>query len=184
MIAAPGVGAPRDGEPAFRITRTGTAELGIDLPLSVTLSGTAQSGVDYEPIAGAIVIPRGQQSVSVPIMAHWTANEESAKTVKLQVEPGVDYDLGAKTSATVLLDNPGARARFRVNDIIRGSDGSIRLIVDAPPPSEIRIDESTDLRKLDTSSASTNSTGSVTVLDQPIGKTPARFLWISTSMAP
>jgi hypothetical protein len=117
----------RDNEPVVRITSTDNtateqdetsatvtftrngadAQLASDLTVLYTVDGTADSGDDYEPLEGVIVIPAGQASMSLTFSAVDDTIGEGNETVILTLEGGGVYGVDAtRSSVTVtIVDN-------------------------------------------------------------------------------
>jgi serine protease len=85
----------------FTITRNGSAASALTVTLSV--SGTAVSGTDYSGLAGSVVIPAGQSSVTVTVAPLDDLAVEGAETVVLALQSGVGYLIGSPASATVTI---------------------------------------------------------------------------------
>jgi len=63
----------------------------------------------------------------------------------LKIEPGEIYDIGADSSATVIIEDPGAAPRLRANGIYPLPGGSIHLMVDTAAGTVFSIERSSDL---------------------------------------
>jgi hypothetical protein len=85
----------------FTVTRTGPVSAALAVTLSV--GGTAASGIDYVGAGLGVTIPAGASSASVAIAPLDDAEVEGAETVVLTLVDGVAYDLGAPASATVTI---------------------------------------------------------------------------------
>lgn len=88
-----------DGVAAFVIKRSEASEAAIDV--SITMSGTAGNGIDYEEVLPVIHMPAGAEPVTVVIKSVKDSVVEFAETVKLTVNPGSGYLVGPEGSATV-----------------------------------------------------------------------------------
>jgi hypothetical protein len=131
---------------AFTLTRRGNTAIGIGLTVSVSFGGTAQNGMDCEPISSSIIIPANQNSVTVPVQVRpspsaWT------KSLIVNVEPGEAYSVGSARSAVLSLENPGSAPRFRLSGVNRQPDGTIQLLIDAPAGAVLFVEVSSDLRQ-------------------------------------
>lgn len=84
---------------AFRIERTGSTAA--DLPVSVRLSGTATSGVDYTAISNLVVIPSGQSWIDVLVTPVVDDGLETTETVVLTINATPVYAVGAPATASV-----------------------------------------------------------------------------------
>src|SRR6185295_15320087 len=89
----------------FTITRTGDTTFA--LPVSVTRSGTAAASTDYSSFSLSLSIPAGQASTTITVSPINDGLVEGPETVILDLVDGVNYDLGAATTATVTIaDQP------------------------------------------------------------------------------
>jgi hypothetical protein len=88
----------------FRISRTGSTSV----PFTVTfsLSGTAQSGVDYRALPMSVIIPAGALFANVIVTPIDDTILEPKETIILTLAAGTDYVLGTAKAATLsLLDD-------------------------------------------------------------------------------
>lgn len=94
--------AETGGNPGvFTIARTGGTAAA--LTVNISLGGTALNGADYQRISTSVVIPAGQQSVTVPVIPIDDELAERRETVILTLLPGTAYGIGDSRSATVTL---------------------------------------------------------------------------------
>jgi len=92
---------------AFRITRTGS--LLNELSVTISLSGTATRGADYDAIATSVVFPVGQSSVTRLVRPVDDAVIESSETVVSTLTSGITYTVGTAAAAKVTIaDNDSA----------------------------------------------------------------------------
>ncbi|HEX7652594.1 MAG TPA: Calx-beta domain-containing protein, partial [Verrucomicrobiae bacterium] len=82
-------------------TRTG-APTG-DLLVNYTITGTATAGSDYVPLAGVVLIPAGQSSVSLPLQVRDDKNVEADETVVLTLASSAAYTSGNPAAATITI---------------------------------------------------------------------------------
>ncbi|MBN2309256.1 MAG: DUF2341 domain-containing protein, partial [Candidatus Hydrogenedentes bacterium] len=74
-----------------------------DLTVQFTIAGTAESGRDFQPIAGSVTIPAGSASVDVPVIpVDDLSIAEPEESVTLALAPG-PYALGDSVQATVTI---------------------------------------------------------------------------------
>ncbi|HEX9048089.1 MAG TPA: Calx-beta domain-containing protein, partial [Verrucomicrobiae bacterium] len=78
-----------------------------DLLVNYTVSGTAQAGADYLPLAGVMVIPAGQSSATVYLQPLDDHAVETNETVIVSLASGA-YTLSPLNSATVEIQDDGA----------------------------------------------------------------------------
>jgi PKD repeat protein len=81
----------------FSITRSGSTSSALTVDYS--LGGTAQNGVDYQTLSGAVTIPAGSSTATVTVNPLGLLNV--LKTVVLTVSPESTYNVGSPDSATV-----------------------------------------------------------------------------------
>jgi hypothetical protein len=102
---------------AFRITRIGNE--GSELAVRHVLGGTAEQGVDYEPIGSPIIIPPGANAASLLVHPKAASTLVGPKTVTLTLTPDPAYALGSIQDATILL----AGNSVRIASVRRMVDG-------------------------------------------------------------
>ncbi len=79
------------------------AEATSDLVISYMVSGSATPGADYAPLAGTVVIPAGATTADITITPIDDALVELDESVTLTLSAGSGYQLGASTSATIII---------------------------------------------------------------------------------
>ena len=134
---------------AFTFRRTG----GTNLPLTVfySVSGTASNGVDYAALPGAVTIPAGEWTATVPVVPLDDNLVEPTESVILTLEPpvciqvfpppeGCYYLIGRNSRAVVYLhDNdfvvtnrpPGIRLINPTEGSVLAAGASITLVAEA-----------------------------------------------------
>jgi hypothetical protein len=80
-------------------------DLSVDLPVSISLTGTAQAGTDYQSITGPAVIPAGEESVLLTIVPVDNSAIDTNRTVTLAIASGTGYVIGTQSNATVTIRN-------------------------------------------------------------------------------
>jgi len=85
----------------FIFTRNGSLQNSLTVNYSV--SGTAQAGTDFAPLAGTIIIPAGQSSATVFLQPFDDHIVESNQTVIVSLLSSAGYSTGSPASATVTL---------------------------------------------------------------------------------
>lgn len=90
----------------FEFTRVGS--VAEDLVVYYTISGSAQSGVDYTPLPGMVTIPAGQSKASVSFAAIDDLLVEGKETLVVTIAPNAAYLVGEYSSAqvTIVDDDP------------------------------------------------------------------------------
>jgi hypothetical protein len=89
------------GSGAFTVTRTGATNSA--LTVFYTVSGAAGSGVDYEALAGSVVIEAGLRSAEVPVVPIDDADTEGNETVQATLLGNAAYAVLAPSSALVTI---------------------------------------------------------------------------------
>jgi len=84
------------------VFRAGSIE---PLTLNLSVTGSAQSGVDFSSTPSTLEIPGGARAVFLPIQPLSDALEEGQESVTVTLQPGTGYVLGSPSSATVTLDD-------------------------------------------------------------------------------
>jgi hypothetical protein len=85
----------------FTISRSGSTAA--DLTVDVSIGGTATPGSDYTALETSVVIPAGESSIEVEVVALVDLDLESSETVILTVLDGVTYDvLGDPATITII----------------------------------------------------------------------------------
>jgi hypothetical protein len=82
-------------EVSLTVTRTGNEPFTRELPVQLALGGTAESGVDFDPIPAEVVIPGGQTSARFTVRIRRDQQAEGAEDVTITVAPGDAYELGS-----------------------------------------------------------------------------------------
>ena len=88
---------PGQSQP-FTVTRAG-GDTTKPLTVNYTTSGSAQQGVDYQPVSGGVTIPAGATTASVPLSAiqHTGTTAFPATTLALTPAAGTGYDATGAT---------------------------------------------------------------------------------------
>ena len=131
-VAGPGGVLPPIEPPhpaAFTFRRTG----GTNLPLTVfySLSGTASNGVDYAALPGAVTIPAGEWTATVPVVPLDDNLVEPTESVVLTLEPPACIQVFPPPEGCYYLIGRNARAVVYIYDndfVVTNHPPSIRLI--------------------------------------------------------
>ena len=83
----------------FIIARRG--DITNPLVLNYTVSGTATTGIDYQPLSGSITIPAGSATATIPVNIIDDILPEDDETVVLTLTPNNDYILGSANNAAL-----------------------------------------------------------------------------------
>jgi hypothetical protein len=129
---------------SFTVRRIGSLQSA--LPVTVSISGTAENGVDYDLIPTTILFPAGSDSVTIPVRARADAIQEGIETVILRLEPGEIYDISGNPSAQASIAESSHVPWFRPAGISRSPDGALILRVELPLKGTFEIEASSDLR--------------------------------------
>lgn len=103
---------------AFTITRAG--DTAAELTVNFVLGGSAQSGTDYETIAGSAVMAAGESSVLVHVTPKDDTTVEELETVVLTLGPSTQYGIAIPTAIVTLADDEPVPVKPIVN--IQASD--------------------------------------------------------------
>ncbi len=93
----------RDAEPGSYLLTRGGGDLATALSASLTLSGNATHGIDFEFISSAVSLPANASSTIVPLTPIFDLIIEGNETVTLTLEPSASYLIEAPQSATVTI---------------------------------------------------------------------------------
>ncbi|WP_035610767.1 cadherin-like domain-containing protein [Haloferula sp. BvORR071] len=112
---------PTAGE--FTITREGsTAD---DLYVSISLSGNATNGVDYQSIPATLLFPAGQVAMKISILPYVDSQVEFNEIVFLSLGSSPAYALGTASSAQMAIEDLKPQLSLEVIDGLAGvADGS------------------------------------------------------------
>jgi hypothetical protein len=97
------------------VTRTGSTSAALTVNLSLT--GTAASGVDYQPVSTSVVIPSGATSATLEIQAIEDAAATGNKTVVATVASSSAYITDSNSATITIVDNDTVPV-FTMNDLI------------------------------------------------------------------
>jgi Calx-beta domain/Domain of unknown function (DUF4114) len=106
ITIAAGVNAQEPTTPGtFILNRTGDLSSTLTVNLAAT-PGTATSGIDFQTIATTAIFAAGSSSTSINVNAIDDDLYEGSETVRLAIQTGSAYTLGASTSAEIaIIDN-------------------------------------------------------------------------------
>jgi hypothetical protein len=183
----------------FRIVRSGPTNDW--LPVTYTLHGTAQAGVDYdnlspgvERLSRGVVIPPGHHSVTVTIQPLADGIAEPLESVVLQLEDPppvgstgevrpVEYTVGAHRSAGAII----ADADFHVTPHTANCaplSGCFHVSFQASTGYNYRIEASADLLNWETASTVTSVDNTVHFVETDPAAFPRRFYRIVPETTP
>ena len=94
-----------NGPTAGRFTLTRDGDLDESLTVDISLSGSAQNGVDYALIQPSVAFPSGVSSVDLEVMPHQDSLSEPGETVQLLVNAGSGYQVGLANQASVIIED-------------------------------------------------------------------------------
>ena len=99
-VTAAGVLEAGTGENnAFTVTLSSVASS--DINVAYIVKGSAEAGVDYAPLKGTVKIKAGKTSKVIKVDLEGDLGGASKKTVKLTLEAGSGYTVGASSAAKV-----------------------------------------------------------------------------------
>jgi hypothetical protein len=76
-----------------------------DLPISVTVTGTATQGTDYAALTSPLTLPAGATSVGLPVAPIDDAVKEGSETVVVTLTATAGYTVGTSGATVTLADN-------------------------------------------------------------------------------
>jgi hypothetical protein len=85
----------------IKLKRTG--DTSAPLLVAYTVGGTAQAGVDYEALPGAIEIPAGKKSATIAVRPIADGALEGPETIELELAPNEAFAPGLVSGATIEL---------------------------------------------------------------------------------
>ena len=91
------------GTGTFRISRTGDTSAA--LAVSLSISGSADNGVDYDTVQSTATISAGSSSADIVITPVDDTAVEGTEDVILTIAGSSDYNIGSPSSATVAIDD-------------------------------------------------------------------------------
>ena len=98
----------------FTLTRDGIA--GPSLTVFYTVSGTAQNGIDYQPLPGSVTFAAGSTTATISVIVRNNSAIEGTRTVTVTLFPGPNYDLtGASSADATIADNDRLRSGFQTS---------------------------------------------------------------------
>lgn len=101
-VAALDASASESGDTGmFRLTRSGATLA--SLAVTVTFTGTATNGTDYDMLSTTVTFAAGSATANVFVVPVADATVDASETVILTVVDGAAYDLGVTPSATVTI---------------------------------------------------------------------------------
>ncbi len=110
----------------FTLTRTGIITAAVTV--FYTLSGSAQSGLDYEPLSGSATFAAGATSVNIALIARNNSAVDGPRTVILSLAAGAGYTLGIQVAALASIsDNDQPRVGYLASSGA-GPASDIRLL--------------------------------------------------------
>ncbi len=104
-VAATDASAAEPGTDTGTFTLTRGGDLGSPLAVSIVMSGTATSGVDYLSLPATVTFPSGQANAALTVTPLDDALVEAAESVTLTIIDDAPYDLGSPNNATVTIND-------------------------------------------------------------------------------
>ncbi len=88
-----------------QITLTRTGSTAAPLSVSLSISGTATNGVDYNPISTTQTFAAGQSTLNIPVVPINDTVVEDVETATFTLVPGTGYTVGSPSSGTVSISS-------------------------------------------------------------------------------
>jgi hypothetical protein len=104
----------------FTVTRQGS--LDGDLVVNLSLSGSAQNGVDYQLVPATVLMPAGAGTVEIPILPYADGIPEPTEAVLLGVAAGAGYRVGSPAQATVTIEDLLMQVAIRAIEPVASKD--------------------------------------------------------------
>ncbi|SIN64085.1 Calx-beta domain-containing protein, partial [Chitinophaga niabensis] len=149
IMTIPGSGAPAvtvtavkttdAAEPStpgvFTIKLPGSAAAPADITVNYTVTGTAVSNEDYEPLSGVAIIKAGDNGITIPVVVKDDQIIEGDETLQLTLQSASFVHFGNTIAASV--DNTGGAGMLILDDenIAEGRKILIEKVSDASEPS-------------------------------------------------
>ncbi|QIG50214.1 hypothetical protein G5V57_22300 [Nordella sp. HKS 07] len=173
-IAKPtdGDGAEPDDDGEFTVTLS--APSATDTVASYSVTGSAQAGSDYTPLAGSVTIPAGSTTAAIPVAVVDDAVVEGTETVTLELTGTSNPSIQASGSATLeIADDDTAAASITKpaggDGAEPGDDGEFTLTLSAPSSSDTTVSYLVS----GTANAGSDYTGLAGSVTVPAGSTTA-----------
>lgn len=104
-VAAVQPQASENGPSAGLIAVTRRGSLADELAVNLTITGSAQNGVDYQLAPATVTFPAGVAKVDLPIVPYADGLAEPAEVVQVAVAAGTGYRVGTASQAAVTIDD-------------------------------------------------------------------------------
>jgi hypothetical protein len=137
------------------IPETGTGTLtikksdnGPSVDVYLVVSGTAQSGVDFQAVSTPVTVPAGAESVDVTITAIDDAISEGAETIKISVLSGSNYTadvLKGEITFNVIDNDSSVLELYEVSGKAREGQDDRKLSFEIRATGDVRSDIEVDL---------------------------------------
>jgi hypothetical protein len=162
----------------FRIRRFGPTNA--PLAVAYSLHGTAENGVDYEPLSGSATIPAGERSVAVIVRPLADELDEHIETVVLRLEDSIateppSYRVGFPRRAVALISDHRETHALAQARCLRLPDGFLWVCVGAESGNAFRVEGSADLRNWETVAEAWAVDGAVYFVDDEAASLESRF---------
>ncbi len=110
----------------FTLTRTGIVTAAVTV--FYTVSGSAVSGLDYEPLSGSVTFAAGVTTATIIVVARNNSAVDGTRTVVVSLAAGAGYSLGAQVTAVAsIADNDQPRIGYLASSGA-GPASDIRLL--------------------------------------------------------
>jgi hypothetical protein len=126
-------------ESAFVLSRSGnTAET---LTVHLEVSGSAESGLDFEPLPASVTFEAGETLRELPLRPVADANEEPTEEVRLRVVPHPDYAVGRDAASITLRDRLVFPQTLSISTV---PNAGLQLVMKGAPGQRLILEYTTD----------------------------------------
>ncbi|MDD3688393.1 MAG: choice-of-anchor L domain-containing protein, partial [Bacteroidales bacterium] len=124
-------------------SRTDLTTLDEDMPVILTIGGTATNGTDYSTLNTNYTIPAGEESITIPMEAYLDGLTEGSETVILTVFNGCPCDIETYTDTLYILDPLVFTSSLTNNGPVCAGNPATLTVNMNPIPDTVRVEWST-----------------------------------------
>ncbi|HYE30058.1 MAG TPA: fibronectin type III domain-containing protein [Methylomirabilota bacterium] len=169
-ITAPDPSAAEEGQEGAVIQVTRSGDLKKSITVNLTWSGSAQLGVDLEPLGTTVLLSAGQASSSFGVRPVNDSIAEGAETLIATIAPGTGYTLGQPSSATVQIADRIIRPV--IESVGFTEDKSMRLKIRGAINEKCLVEVTSDLKRwTEAGQVQLNAEGRAEFIERPSNAT-------------